>query len=356
MTRDFLKLPHISCFNHTLHLFITDAFDGDNIYSAVLKTAQHLSSSFRRSTKYGAALESIQKLDHAAVRALRLSVATRWNSIHGMFERLLQERTHITQALTTLDRSREDMSREEWAMIEGITPVLAVLASISTNMSSNDSGMLPMVLPMCKVISNVLQSTSTLTQPDSVATTNFKVHLMTRYNHRFQKYQDAESIYAMACALNPTTKGHTPAATWGYLHTRLETQPNLLEIATPSPHSVVQLVPKRRKTAFDDLLEQIEPAQAPSFPSSASLEVQLATYKLVDKTHLNVTRWWQQHAAEFDKIASLALMLVNIPATEAQCERTFSWAGAIKDDTRANLSMNSFLDLLLCFCHRSMYV
>jgi hypothetical protein len=91
----------------------------------------------------------------------------------------------------------------------------------------------------------------------------------------------------------------------------------------PAPPNAVQLVPKRRKTAFDHLLEQIEPSQTLSFSSSASLEVQLAEYKLVDKTHLSVTQWWQQHAAELDKIASLALMLVNIPATESQCERRF---------------------------------
>ena len=72
-------------------------------------------------------------------------------------------------------------------------------------------------------------------------------------------------------------------------------------------------------------------------PCTSEQEVEL--YKAEQKQALGVNplHWWREHAARFPRLAILARLYLQIPATSASSERLFSCFGNIYTDRRLSL-------------------
>lgn len=127
------------CFAHTLQLATNDGFKLQHI-NHVVKAANRLVSHFHHSTVATEALKQKQQLLNVPAHKLVQSCRTRWNSIHDMFERLLEQRWAVCAVLSdrnvtklsdarTLDLTLDD---DSWVVMEEILPVLYSLKCATT--------------------------------------------------------------------------------------------------------------------------------------------------------------------------------------------------------------------------------
>jgi hypothetical protein len=87
----------VSCFAHSLNLFVKDVVIEDA--EAMFSKLRALVVKFRTSHHFIEALTTAQKNKGTKVRALKLDVPTRWNSLYHMLIRCVEEKDSIYRAL-----------------------------------------------------------------------------------------------------------------------------------------------------------------------------------------------------------------------------------------------------------------
>ena len=138
------SFTHIRCFGHTLQLSIRGAFDKINTITRTISAAKQIVSHFQRSVNINTELQIRQKQMGVAENSLILDCPTRWNSTYDMFERLLEQRLaiyavlHDTKITKSADARVLDMADEQWALIEGMVPILKPLYMATRLMCSEE--------------------------------------------------------------------------------------------------------------------------------------------------------------------------------------------------------------------------
>ena len=61
----------------------------------------------------------------------------------------------------------------------------------------------------------------------------------------------------------------------------------------------------------------------------------------------NPIAWWREQQATYPKLAQMAFDVLSIPAMSAECERVFSQAKLVVNDTR-NRMTNDTIDAIQC--------
>ena len=139
----FMNLIHKFCFSHTLQLATDGGLKIGSIAKATAK-ASKLVAFFNRSSKATHALDTLQVEEDGKKRSLIQSVPTRWNSTYLMMERLLALRIPVirvlfnTEIIGQKNRGDLDLTDQQWAILEEITPVLAPFAKATEALTKED--------------------------------------------------------------------------------------------------------------------------------------------------------------------------------------------------------------------------
>ena len=141
-------------FAHTLQLAINDGFKLQHI-NHVVAAASCLVSHFHHSTTATQALKQKQQLRGLPEHKLVHYCRTRWNSIHDMFHRLLEQRWAISavlsdRAFTKLSDARAlELTDDSWSVMEELIAVLQSLKCATTTLCGESGASISMVLSWC---------------------------------------------------------------------------------------------------------------------------------------------------------------------------------------------------------------
>lgn len=128
-----LKVPHLSCFAHTLNLVVQSA-----IKSSIKNVVDKSKSIVQFFKKSAHALANLNKM-HVSLNMPKLKLKqdcpTRWNSTLDMLNRLLANKRAVVSTLALLD-SNLGLEAHEWIIIEHTVQVLKIFDDVTVEISA----------------------------------------------------------------------------------------------------------------------------------------------------------------------------------------------------------------------------
>ena len=342
----------MKCIIHTLQLCVRHAFDKVPGVKDTITKASALTTYFKRSI---VAADELRHQQHGGSK-LRLiqSVETRWDSVYLMFDRLHHERRNIKKALIDLKQEARDLSPEQWSHIEGMLAPLRHFYELTCTFSSADA-----LLSDVPFLIDELQVTldAQITN-ESEFVRQFRVTLSDEAEAELTMYLQPEHICMAAAFLDPRFKNLDILPVDGQLKhdVHLSVQELIERFPLPDATTEVQ-APTATPSPVPGTLHQRMLSRFKSAPAAPALEItrEIDNYLAIDALSLDCGRpldWWRLHAAAFPMLSHLARLIMSIPPSSVESERTFSVGGLLYSDSRsrlstANLQRSIFLKLNL---------
>ena len=122
--------PDIPCTAHTLQLCVNTGLNSSQTLKSLMGGASRLVGHFKHSVLASHTLSLKQEQHNLPKHKLMQCVKTRWNSVHGMFERLVEQRWAITSVLSDervtdrRDARTLQLKEEQWSLMEKMSKVL----------------------------------------------------------------------------------------------------------------------------------------------------------------------------------------------------------------------------------------
>ncbi|XP_065115787.1 E3 SUMO-protein ligase ZBED1-like [Paramisgurnus dabryanus] len=335
----------VRCAGHTLQLCINSALKKDPVCRTVA-AARRLVSHFKKSAKATTALAEKQRELNVAEHKLVQDVATRWNSVYLMLDRLLEQRGAVSAVLTDSSVSKRsdrdlELTTSQWRMAEDIVNVLKPMIKLTELLSQDMNTSLSATVPM---LMNIKKRHLVVHEDDSTVTKTLKIILTEEIDRRWDlKGRLLESsIYIKAAILDPRFKKlsfFTDDEQRNEAYTVVE---NLAESLSARPVQEVgddsELV-EERDTAGTSRQEK-EKDQVLSMLLSSDEEEQQpgdsemrAYLKDTTKSSTGPLEWWQKNEERYPKLSRVAKMFHSIPSTS----HLLSKAGFIISKTRSAL-------------------
>ena len=345
------EIAHATCIAHTLNLFLRGVLDtNENVI--VIQRLRELVVAFRRSDRYARALHESQaptcKLN------LILDVETRWNSTFLMISRAVELKGAVQKALIFLD-SNENLSGIEWERLTDLCEVLQIYHETTVALSASSTVTISKVVPYLKIMRRALENTKMNdARPLSTVVKRLKSELLRTFDERFGTYLEPDSIQSIATFLHskyrPFVADYIPDII-SAIKTICETDelPTISEplLLTPSPPLTV---PKRPRL-LDHLLSTAPELKTKSVvPKVLSLTQQIDGY-LAHPLDEDPLKYWVSQRINYPQLASFALRILSIQATEVPCERSFSSAGQFFCDSRSSMSPTTIIKLMTIFAN-----
>ena len=178
----------VCCFAHTLNLAVNDGFAAAGV-NRVIAAAGRLVKHFNHSTPATKALEAKQKQMQLPAHRLIQSCKTRWNSVHAMFGRLVEQRWAVCAVLS--DRSETKLTdartlelRDDfWQLMEDIAPALEALQCATTVMSAETEVSISNTYP---ITFSLLNTHLKMANGDSSRVAEFKSKVRTSLGERMK--------------------------------------------------------------------------------------------------------------------------------------------------------------------------
>lgn len=372
------SFTHIRCFGHTLQLSIRGAFDKINTITRTINAAKQIVSHFRRSVNINTELHIRQKQMGVAENSLILDCPTRWNSTYDMFERLLEQRLaiyavlHDTKITKSADARVLDMADEQWALIEGMVPILKPLYMATRLMCSEEYPTLSGTYP---VLFSLINYHLSVNDKDCTAVAAFKKQVSDDLQHRYNMNETEKlcnSLPIVCTFLDPRYRSlpFLTEAQRAIVHEHIlsilqnassstENTTNPDSSTASEPHIMTDVTDadssnqnnqvfscKRSKLSQDDvsiLLGGYFDTQDCEvvLPSTIKEELDMYAKERPVSTKINPFDWWKVNSANFPKLAMLARRVLCSPATSVPSERVFSTAGGTVTKLRAALDSKS---------------
>ncbi|KAJ8930493.1 hypothetical protein NQ314_016720 [Rhamnusium bicolor] len=165
---EFLKKRNQNCVAHTLNLVINDCIKNNEDFNNLIGKCRAIVAHFKRSNVAAYKLREIQQQMGLEELKLKQDIATRWNSIYFMLERLDKIKVPLSAALTSLSNSPDNLSSEEWNEIANCVSLFKPMEQLTSLLSGDKYPTLSSVIPL---IRNVQASTNkkTFTTPLAAA-------------------------------------------------------------------------------------------------------------------------------------------------------------------------------------------
>ncbi len=337
------------CFAHTLQLATNDGFKLQYI-NHVVAAASRVVSHFHHSTTAAQALKQKQQLQNLPEHKLVQYCRTRWNSIHDMFERLLEQRWAISAVLsdrvfTKLSDARTlELTDDSWGVIEELLPVLRSLKCATTALCGESGVSISMVYP---VTATLLSKHLKVIPGESPKVSQFKQTVSTSLERRLAPadVSSACKIAYIASFLDPRHK-HLRFATE---EVKCAVQAKVCDLIKNSLESEKEMgltverdetQPLAKKPRSDSLSAS---AIAVLFGEDYNVEMsdttELNQYCLdtCPPIHIDPMDWWKTNHYKYPRLAKLAKAYLSVPATSVPSERVFSAAGLIVNRLRSRL-------------------
>ncbi len=345
---DILGLRHLGCYAHTLNLVITDAIKETPQAEDIKTKASKIVEKTKRSTKINDKLAELQKsLGRKTPLKLKQNVATRWNSVFEMLERLVEVKDAVSLLLASTDLGEEvdSFQAQHWQAAEGLIEVLKPAYEATLELSGERFATASKIIPLTRVLM-AFYATQERTSEDPLKrklSSNILRHLVRRFekveeirvlaqatlldvrfkNHCFR--QDEKKKRAIAC-LNKELKD---------LYSSEDTTQGPVVSQTPS---------KRRRTceaaglwdSFDTEVQQ-QGSQA-TISDNSDIDLRNFFSLPLAPRKSNPLQWWKNEGhLKFPMLYKLATKYLSMPATSVPSERIFSTAGEIISKKRNRL-------------------
>lgn len=178
----------VRCAGHTLQLCINSTLKKDPVCRTVA-AARRLVSHSKKSAKASTALAEKQRGLNVAEHKLVQDVATRWNSVYLMLDRLLEQRGTVSAVLkdsTVSKRSDSDLelTTSHWRMAEDIVNVLKPMIKLTELLSQDMNTSLSATVPM---LMNIKKQHLVVHKDDSAVTKTLKITLTEEIDRRWER-------------------------------------------------------------------------------------------------------------------------------------------------------------------------
>lgn len=297
---------------------------------------------------------------------LKQDVQTRWNSTFEMLQRLVQIKDAVIATVALL-RSELTLNESDWAIIEGILPLLSPFYEITTEISAEKNVTLSKVIVLCNLLKSFLQKHDSSNQKIVAVQSVLKKGMEDRF-------KDIENniLYAECTILDPRFR------------TRCFRNKRACEIALQALRNKIGRVqlPQQRENRDITLANPISSDSSASCSSSNKNEIEKSSIwdeydqdikkitkpdnqlvagirefdKYLNEEYLDrkedPLQWWHDRRQLYPHVYAYILKRLCIVATSVPCERIFSATGQILNERRTLLSANKVSKLI--FLHSNM--
>lgn len=352
----------ISCFAHTLNLVVQEA---TKEIADVLAKVKNIVEYFNRSTQGKKKLNATQQQMNLPILKLKQDVQTRWNSTFDMLQRIVQIKEAVISTVALL-RSDLTLSETDWAIIEGVLPLLGPFYEITVEISAEKNVTLSKVIIFCNLLRRFLQKHASNNEKIVAVQSALKKGIEERF-----KEVENHVLYAECTVLDPRFK------------TRCFKNQRACDIAVQALKrkiSVVQLpqsqrenpdIPpssgdssaaagsnsnrteKKKDSIWDEYDQDMRKITTPDNQLAAGIR---EFDKYLNEEYLHRTedplRWWHERRLLYPHVYAYILKRFCVVATSVPCERVFSATGQILNERRTLLSTNKVSKLI--FLHSNM--
>lgn len=324
---------HCSCAAHTLQLVINDVIFTDPDIDQLLRSCRKLVGHFKKSTNATSQLKAIQLSLGLPNLSLLQDVTTRWNSTFFMLERYLS----MKQAIILFCSDNEEcipLLACQWNLAEKIVSILRPFEQITRNLSSEKST-ISIVIPIIKVLNNVLSKSTGLESCDTMSK-KLKDSLWQRFN-----LIETNEIYFLSTFLDPRFKNNCYSminieVIISFLVKYYEQNLNLGEAKNIEPEKEIN-----ENCQEQDIWKIIDDISKNSSTPTSDLLFKNEINNYINDVVLSRNEcpfiWWKENQLIYPNLYVIARKYLSLPATTVPSERIFSNAGDICSSHRSRL-------------------
>ena len=370
------KLPSmltVFCACHRLQTALRHVMDLPSVLKA-LGACRRLVGHFKHSNVASQALRERQN-QSKQVYGLVSEVATRWNNVYDMLQRLSVLRVPITAVLNDTAVTKPSdrnlcLSAAQWTSVEELCEVLRSFRDVTVMWSSEHDVTVSTILPAVVGLNAECETDDR----DSLFIYAIKAKLRSELDRKFHLSSvDPSSAEALATAIDPCYRSlmFLSENDRQAIHEQLEQMVrkcSMLRILSSKPDCCpdedegVAPAAKRARTAGSppspeltqktSLLARLTGKHKFKAASKRKDELtgtdQLKLYFDGDECDIDSSplEWWKARESSFPDLAPLAKRILSIPASSTAAERNFSVAGIVTDKRRANLGSRNINAIL----------
>lgn len=355
--KDELKWRHLPCMAHTVNIIVQKALEE---VSPLVEKTKSIVSYFKRSTTAKVKLDLYQKQNNKEPKMLVQSVATRWNSVYYMFERMLELKEEVRASLAAL--GKEDiamLSNQEFDIINQVVKLLKPLEAVTKILSGERYVTLSSVViifnGLHKIYGEFKQDENMLDAlPKQVLN---KICEGLNDKDQICNIENSDTLI-VSTFLDPRYKtvgfkdtnvgDKAKSKVTNYLTSIIElksTQEKQPETETTSlADEPDESEPNSIWSFFDEKAAQFRPSR--TYRSRAIVEVQRYLEEPLLSKSGDPLEWWKTNAYMYPYLSQMVKEKFGTVATSVPCERIFSAAGQIISDRRNRLSSKRVKEIL----------
>ena len=322
-------IPHIGCFAHTINLAVCKGLEIDQVkrLSGKVRT---LITTFKHSYLKTEDLHQNQKLLDLKELQLVQDVATRWNSVFYMFDRLLAVYPAVYASLYNSSHSHLLLNDEERKILEQLCALLAPFEKATRMISQEKQPTAGLILPYQE---NFVNKKLVDNQEDIPVVKRVKKAIKTDLEKRYAD-PTTRKLLSTTCALDPRvrTLDWMPEADKTAVYNELER----LCISLSPKDDEVRNPEKRIHVQDDDDLDGLICVSSPDDETLEgedlleSVRKELDAYKQEKSFGLKYydsMAWWSKNQHKYPCLTRVMLNYLHIPGSSVASERIFSTAG-----------------------------
>ncbi|XP_037294153.1 zinc finger BED domain-containing protein 4-like [Manduca sexta] len=327
---DILKIRHVPCFAHSLNLVIKEVLAEPGLKQLIEKCSM-IVSHFKHSTLASDKLRSVQREINRPELKLVKFVETRWNSAFYMLKRILEVRQELTLVLGELPNAPENLTANEYSIVEELGNILEPLETCTVGISGEDYVTISLIIPLIKGL--CLQMVELENQHNSDFAKTVIAAMKTSVQKRLKCYE-TRSPCMIATLLNPHFKRagfktHTDAEnailiTKKEYATYLSSERFQISLDRNMPEVCEEVIspPSPKKSKLRRLLSFVDNAPKGATSVTADIIVDMRQYlekPTIPFSEYPVEYWYHQE----NKLKHIAMKFLCIPGSSTPAERVF---------------------------------
>lgn len=333
----------VPCFIHTLQLAINTALKHDSM-AGILVKSRRIVTHFNHSNQAQSKLRDLQQELNLPDHKLVQDVCTRWNSTYYMISRLLEQKRPVSLYLAETSVNFENLSTEQWKILEKSIELLKPFEEITKIISSNCSS-ISEVIPHLKILQKYLEiyndGNKEIMEMKVLLENDLKSRFDVEYNKIFtlatlldprykQQFFDAKDLitirsqFLLESLKNNMSDDENESGKDDIQST--STDENNTETITHN--NFWQCYQKFASRKIEDIQDD---------RSRAAHELQSYCALPVIKRNDDPFQWWKHNSSRYPEMSRIAKVYLCCPASSVYSERLFSEAGNIYETKRNRL-------------------
>lgn len=360
---DELHWKHLGCVAHTVNLIVKDALELELVNPLISKIS-NIVSHFKRSTIAKNKLDFYQKQSDKPPKRLIQSVATRWNSVYYMLDRITELKEEVRASLAALGKEDWPMlSNQEFEYVGELLNILAPLESVTVLMSAEKHVTLSSVIIITNSIRDLYKEMNNKTEGlISDLSKSVIQKILSGIEMRFKNLENSSTLL-LSTLLDPRFKHigfsqesvseRAVALARNTLTAFIQNEESENRTSNLGSESAVQDLEERTPednkmsmiwSSFDKKASQFVPSGTRR--SKAIVEVDRYLEEPLLKRSENPLEWWRKNAYNYPHLSELVKLKFGTVATSVPCERLFSKSGQLISDRRNRITSDKVKQIM----------